>query len=115
MGSDTEVHSSSEMAGEGLRQLDALLDAARSLIAAYAGEAAPGRPLAPAQPGAASLDPSALASARERYMAARSGLRATLQRIDARQQEERNLRQEDAGAQLTERRSIASSLINALI
>ena len=97
---DEEVHSSSRLAGEGLRQLDALLDAARSLIAAYAGEAAPGPPRAPAQPSAASLDPSALASARERYMAASSGLRVTLQLMEARQQEERNGRPRDAGAKL---------------
>lgn len=105
---DDEVHSSSEMAGEGLRQLDALLAAARNLIAAYAGEAAPGRPLAPAQPGAAGLDPSTLASARERYMAASSVLRATLQRMDARQQEERKARQEDAGAKLSRLLSVSA-------
>ena len=112
---DEEVHSSSEIAGEGLRQLDALLAAARSLIAAYAGEAAPGPPLAPAQPGAASLDPSALASARERYMAASSGLRATLQRLDARQQEESDARQEDAGAKLSRFTSLwsASTIVSA--
>ena len=108
-----EVVSSTRLAGEGLRQLGALLDAARSLIAAYAGEAAPGRLPAPAQSGAAGLDSSALASARERYMAASSGLRATLQLIDARQQEERNARQEAAGAILTECRSLASSLLSA--
>ena len=97
MRSSGEVRCSSEVASEGLRELDALLAAARHLIAAYAGEAARGAPLMPSQRGAATLDPSVLASARERYLAASNGLRATLQRIDARQQEERDPKNEDAG------------------
>ena len=110
-----EAHSSSEVAGEGLRQLDALLAEARCLIAAYAGEAATGPSLTPAQPGAASLDPVALASARERYMAASSGLRATLQRFNARQQEERDAEKEGKEGAGTKANTLsrASSLLDA--
>ena len=97
MRANEEAQSSSEVASEGLRQLDALLAAARCLLAAYAGEAGSGPSFTPTPPGAASLDPAALASARERYTAASSGLRATLQVIEARQQEERTAKEEDTG------------------
>ena len=79
--------SSSEVAGEGLRKLEMLLRAARRLLAAYAGEE--GVSEAPASASADTLHPAALVDARQGYLAARSELRATLQQLTARQQQER--------------------------
>jgi hypothetical protein len=85
---DDNAQSSAEMAGNGLRQLDALMSAARCLLAGYAGEDGAADPSARTYASDAKVNPTALASARERYMAANSELRATLEALAAQQQRE---------------------------
>lgn len=85
------AHSSAEVASNGLRQLDALMSAARCLLAGYAGEDGAADPSAHTYASAAKVEPTALASARERYMAANGELRATLEALAAQQQRESSI------------------------
>ena len=82
------AQSSAETASNGLRQLDALIGAARSLLAGYAGEDGAADPSAHTYASGAKLDLAVLASAREQYIAANSELRATLGALAAQQQRE---------------------------